>query len=243
MSFPTLSGLQPSQQLSFQELQETDSKKLNFFAQDGAILPPDEEKKTGDNAQVPDPAPNGGANVGDLKGLCATLSPGAWLAILCVKEASQELEEGTKEILAKSEHIQTKLHEEASNIMKGAVAQLICTVAVSTASIAMSSVSAAKSWKLGGLEGGQLAAAKATPDLLNNISGATNKIGDSVGGLVNSIYQAKNKDVEATIEQARAMEESIKNHMQAQKELASKCLEFYSAMQANMNTTRAKIMG
>lgn len=242
MPVSSLSGTQTPQQTKFNETSNDPFRKVSLIGQQGEILPPDKDKKIGDGTHVPDEAPNTG-NISALKGLCATLSPGAWLAILCVKEAANELEQGTKDILTRSEHIQQKLKEEASNIIKGAVAQLVCTVLSSAASIALSSVAGAKSMKLGELEGGALEAAKAVPSILNAISQGSSQIGLAVGGFVSSIYQAKNKEVESSIEQERTMEEAIRNHMQAQRELSSRCLDFYNTMQANINQTRARIMG
>lgn len=244
MGMSPISGIQTPQQPMVNDAEDPQVQKNNLFSsQPDGILPTEYEQKVGEKGNFPDPPPAGNVNPKAISGLCSSLSPGAWIALLCVKEAAQEIEQGTKEILTHNDTIQAKLKEEADNIVKGAVAQLVCTVVTSAASIALSSVAGAKSMKLGGLKEGDFAAAKAVPDILNSIGHGTEQIGGSVGSFVNSMYQAENKEVEASIEHSRSIIETVRNHMQAQRDLASKSLDFYNSMQDNINKTRAKIMG
>lgn len=179
-----------------------------------------------------------------LKEITASLSPGAWLAILCVKEAAKENEQSVKEVLSNVDVISKKLKDEASNIMKGAVAQLVCTVTMSAISMACTVTAGCKTLKAdSSLQGIAANKAMVAPNNWTATAKASEQLGAGIGNFVNTLYQAENKEMEATVENARAAIENLRTHIQNQHDLMAKSLDFFNTMQANMNQTRARIMG
>lgn len=234
---------------NFQELDQPGTIGKNFSAAPPADTPPVDapDKVPGKDGKVNEPAPEQSTapvNPSSISSLCSTLSPGAWIAILCVKEAAKENEDSTKALLTHNDNIQKTMQDQAKNMVKGAAIQMACTILASTASIVCSTVAGCKTLKAdSGLRGMAKNQAMVAPNNWNATARFSEQVGTSVGGFINTMYQAENKKLDASVENSRTMMEGLRNHMQMQRDLSNKALDFYSSMQANMNQTHAKIFG
>ena len=198
-------------------------------------------REMGNRGFVPD-ASKGNVDMADLKGLMVgTLSPGAMLAALCVKDAAQQNELNTKELMENATAVQKDIMNQAKKIEDGAYKQMCFAIAGAVAS-AVGSVASAKVTVSGGA-GDALIVSKAKGDAVGTIGGSIGSSLNAIGQYLNSKEQAEVKKLDAAIEQRRTMMESVKTTMQAQRDLISKSIEFMSSMQANMNQTMSRILG
>ena len=191
-----------------------------------------------DRGFVPD-APKANTDMAPLRGmLCATLSPGAMMAALCIKEAAKMNEQNTADLMARNELVQQHMEEQAKKIEEAALTKMVLTIAGACISIVGSAASAGVSLKYGDSN-----TTKAISDAIANCGQNVGKCFEAGGGYVESMAQAENKRLDATIEQHRTMMEAYRNSMTAQRDLISKSLDFMNSMQSNMNQTMARIMG
>ncbi len=190
---------------------------------------------------MPD-APGANADMSALSGLMvATLSPGAMLAALCVKEAAKQNEQNTTELLKRNEAVIADINKQADKIKDAAFDKMALAITGAVVS-ATASVAGARTTIKGGT-GDALTVAKAKGEAISQIGGSLGGIFNAIGGYVESKAQAENKRLDADIEQNRTMMETIRNSMQAQRDLISKSLEFMNSMQSNINQTMSRIMG
>ena len=209
------------------------------------VVPPETngKEKVGDRGFTPD-APGGNVDMSALRGMfVATLSPGAVLAALCVKEAAKQNEQNTTELFKRSEAVQKTMMDQAKKIEDAAFDKMCLAIAGAVASAAMSIGGSVVAAKGVGMQGDQLAANRAKTEAIQGSGQSISGIFNAIGGFVESKAQAEVKRMDAKIEQNRTVMEALKNSMQAQRDLMSKSLEFMSSMQANMNQTMGRIMG
>ena len=182
------------------------------------------------------------ADMSALRGLMvATLSPGAMLAALCVEEAAKQNEQSTAELLKRNDAIQADINSQADKIEKAAMQQMALAITGAVVSAGMSIAGAVVTCRGGG--GDALTIAKAKGDAIASSGNSISGIFNAVGGYLESKAQAENKRLDADIEQHRTVIETLKNSMQAQRDLIAKSLEFMNSMQSSMNQTMSRIMG
>lgn len=217
-------------------------RKAGGLPQDPVV--PDAPEGKGDVSDrgfMPDAA---GANV-DMTALSgmmvATLSPGALLAALCVKEAAKQNEQNTTELLKRNESVQKDIMLQAKKIEDAAYDKMALAITGAVVS-ATASIAAAKITVSGG-SGDALTVAKAKGEATSQFGSSLGGIFNAIGGYVESKAQAENKRLDADIEQHRTIMEVLRNSMQAQRDLISKSLEFMNSMQSNINQTMSRIMG
>ena len=191
-----------------------------------------------DRGFVPD-APKANTDMAPLRGmLCATLSPGAMMAALCIQEAAKMNEQNTADLMARNELVQQHMEEQAKKIEEAAMEKMILTIAGACMSIIGSVAGAGYS-----VGHGDSNVTKAVSDAIANCGASVGKCFEAGGGYVESMAQAANKRLDASIEQHRTMMEAYRNSMTAQRDLISKSLDFMNSMQSNMNQTMSRIMG
>ena len=217
--------------------------KLSGKQEDVSDIP---EKKADvkDRGFVPDSAsPNVDMNA--LKGMmCASYSPGAMLAALCIKDAAQQYEQNVGEVFKRSQAIQKDIMKQADNIERGALKQMIFQIAGAVASASASIAAGVKVGKLNaGADNLTVKQAMTNAEMTMQIGKSADQTLNAIGSYLNAREQADNKRLDAAIEQSRTAMEAIKNSMQAQRDLMSKSIEFMSSMQASMNQSMAKILG
>ena len=85
---------------------------------------------------------------------------------------------------------------------------------------------------------------------LASLAQANSQIGSGIAGIINaggeyaqSLRQAEAKEIEAEQENLRTAQELLKQHNEALRDVIARALDFMNSMQANMNQTRAKILG
>ena len=187
-------------------------------------------------------APSANVDMSALSGMMvATLSPGAMLAALCVQEAAKQNEQNTTELLKRNECVQKDIMKQADNIEDAALDKMALAITGALASAAMSAAGTIVTVRGG--TGDALTVAKSKGDAITSSGNSLNSIFNAIGGYVESKAQAENKRLDADIEQHRTMMETLRNSMQAQRDLISKSLEFMNSMQSNMNQTMSRIMG
>ncbi len=205
--------------------------------------PPEPKNNAGvaDRGFVPD-APKANADMSALSGMMvATLSPGALLAALCVKEAAKQNEQNTTELLKRNEAVIADINKQAQKIEDAAYDKMALAITGAVVS-ATASIAGAVVTVRGGT-GDALTVAKSKGEAISTSGNSISGILNAVGSYVESKAQAENKRLDADIEQQRTMMETIRNSMQAQRDLISKSLEFMNSMQSNMNQTMSRIMG
>lgn len=221
-----------------------DATKKSSLIQSNDLIPENLQGKGNDVSRgfVPDPPRNANVDPAALQGLMvATLSPGALLAALCVKDAAQQNELNTKELMENAKAVQKDMIQQADNIKSGALKQMIFSIVGSVASAAGSAAGAYVTSKAPG--GDALTRANAKAGAISTAGGSLGSTLNAIGTYLNAREQADNKKLDAAIEQRHTMMEALKTSMQAQRDLISKSLEFMSSMQANMNQTMSRIMG
>lgn len=212
-------------------------------AQSSPSVPDAPETKGGDISRgfVPD-APRGNVDMSALSGMMvATLSPGAMLAALCVTEAAKQNEQNTTELLKRNEAVIADINKQAEKIKDAAYDKMALAITGAVVS-ATASIAGARTTIKGG-SGDALTVAKAKGDAISQFGGSLSGIFNAIGGYVESKAQAENKRLDADIEQHRTIMETLRNSMQAQRDLIGKSLEFMNSMQSNMNQTMSRIMG
>ncbi len=190
------------------------------------------------------PPPPGNAIEGlkEWSGL-ASASPCALMAALLIKDSAEEHRQNRDRILAEGESIAQKIEEEADKIEEGAMQKFWCAVAANAVTIATSAGSMAIS--LGAGKAGQMDDASRAA-----FAQANSGIGSGVAGIINAggdyaqaMRQAEAKKIEADQERLRTAQELLKQHNQQLSDTVAKALDFMNSMQANMNQTRARILG
>ncbi len=214
-------------------------KKPGDIRQD-PVMPeaPGGKGNVNDRGFVPD-APKANTDMTPLRGmLCATLSPGAMMAALCIKEAAKMNEQNTADLMARNALVQQHMEEQAKKIEEAAMEKMILTIAGACMSM-IGSVAGAKY----SLSNGDSNTTKAVSDAIANCGASVGRTFEAGGAYAESMAQAANKRLDASIEQHRTMMEAYRNSMTAQRDLINKSLDFMNSMQSNMNQTMSRIMG
>ena len=195
-----------------------------------------------DRGFVPD-APKANTDMAPLRGmLCASLSPGAMMAALCIKEAAKMNEQYTNDLLTRNDAVQKNMQEQAKKIEDAAFDKMILGICGAVVS-AGCSIAAARITFKGGPDDIGFGKAKAIGDATAQTGASIDKIFQGIGGYVEAKAQAENKRLDAGIEQHRTIMEAVRNSMSAQRDLINKSLDFMNSMQANMNQSMTRIMG
>lgn len=217
--------------------------RLNFSAPPPPV-PEGTQAPAGTNNRgfTPDPAsPN--ADMSALAGMMvATLSPGALLAAICVKDAAMQNEQNTTELLKRNDANVATMNKQADKIEEAAMQKMWLSIAGSVASAVGSIAGAATTFKVGASKG-SFEAGKSAGDAVSSSGQSIGGILNAVGNYLDSKAQAENKRLDAQIEQNRTAMEALRNSMQAQRDLLNKSLDFMSSMQSNMNQTMSRILG
>ena len=239
VNFPTVSNA-PSNSPYVGGPEDAGAPKKNDGVSPDTVMPESAGGKDDvkDRGFVPD-TPKANTDMVPLRGmLCATLSPGAMMAALCIKEAAKMNEQNTADLMARNELIQQHMEKQAKEIEEAAMTKMILTIAGACMSILGSAASAAYSVKFG--EGD---VTKAVSNAIATTGQSLGHITEAVGTYYESKAQATNKRLDASIEQHRTMMEAYRNSMTAQRDLINKSVDFMNSMQSNMNQTMARIMG
>ena len=182
-------------------------------------------------------------------------SPGALFAGVILQDAAEQRRANRSIIQAQGLQIVDLMEQQADKIEQGAMQKFACAVAGAAVNMAAGAVSigVAASGVAKSKESGKLdfhAGKDADPQLTASVSQALSTMVSSVGTMISSggdyaqgLRSAEAKRLEARQEQIRTMMEQTRQTNDALKDLVSKSLDFMSAMQANMNQTRTRILG
>ncbi|HIU18191.1 MAG TPA: hypothetical protein IAB01_07055 [Candidatus Avidesulfovibrio excrementigallinarum] len=182
-------------------------------------------------------------------------SPAALLASVITQDAAEQRRVNRSIIQAQGTQIANLMEEQADKIEKGAMQKFACAVAGAVVNMAAGAASMGLAasgvgrntetgkldFKAGAKADAQLTAAVAQS--LSTMISSTGTIITSGGEYAEGLRNAEAKRLEAEQEQIRTMMEQTKQTNEALRDLVSKSLDFMSAMQANMNQTRTKILG
>ena len=237
-----INGLPPTVGNTYiQPAEKTPAEDKNIKGSHSSPLPeaPEKSGSPSDLGVMPD-APSGDMNVQALGGFVASLSPGAVLAALCVKEAAKQNEENVTELMKRSESVQENMRKQADNIESGAKMQMIMNIVGASAS-ALGSIA------------GTVVGVRGTGDALkiNQTKGqGISQVGSSIGSILSAVgtylnaeQEAENKRLEAENSMNNTAMETIRTSMQAQRDLINQSIEFMNSMQASRNQTLNRILG
>lgn len=206
-------------------------------------------------ARLPELATPTTSSMPNPKDWVALPSPGALFASVILKDAAEQRRTNRSIIQAQGSQIASLMEQQADKIEQGAMQKFACAVAGAVVNMAAGAVSmgvaaagVGRSAETGRLSfgAGSGADAQLTAAISQSISTMISSAGtiiSSGGDYAQSMRSAEAKRLEAEQEQIRTMMEQTKQTNDAMKELIAKSLDFMNAMQANMNQTRAKILG
>ena len=191
---------------------------------------------------APPKAGNINAGLKEWSGL-ASASPCALMAALLIQDSAESYRQNRDRIQEEGNNIAKKMEEEADKLKEGAMQKFWCAMAANVTTIAFSAGSMA-------IAGG----AGKTRDMTNEIRAAfaqaNSSIGSGISGIINAggdyaqaLRQSEAKKIEADQERLRTTQELLKQHNEQLRDVIAKALDFMNSMQANMNQTRARILG
>ncbi|MBQ4491842.1 MAG: hypothetical protein II967_00905 [Deltaproteobacteria bacterium] len=235
-----------------QLIQEAAQKNVSSATVDAALLQAIDAGKSFTEAvkqvqnDLPILAPANTSNINDgLKawsGL-ASASPCALMAALLIKDSAESHRQNRDRIMAEGENIAQKMEEEADKLEEGAMQKFWCAVAANAATIATSAGSMA-------IAGGAGKTGNMSNETRAAFAQANSAIGSGIGGIINAggdyaqaMRQSEAKKIEADQERLRTAQELLKQHNEQLRDVIAKALDFMNSMQANMNQTRARILG
>ncbi|MBQ7738713.1 MAG: hypothetical protein IJT59_03560 [Desulfovibrionaceae bacterium] len=225
--------------LTFQQIKQTAANRSANDVQ----LPDEKISFYQKNPARPDVPPSENVDFSSLPKMVGTLSPGAAFAALCIKEALAQNEQNQKQLLAQGEAVAKEMNDQADNISRGALKQMLASIAAGVFTAVGSAVASVKTLKLDANVSTNEFTQLMVP--ANNWQTAGKSLAEgsnSIGAYLNAREQADNKRLDAQIEWQRTAMENLKTSMQAQRDLVNKAIDFMNSMQANMNQTRTKIL-
>jgi hypothetical protein len=235
-----------------QLIQEAQRQNVSSATVDNALLQAIDAGKNFTEAvrqvqnDLPELAPANASNISaglkEWSGL-ASASPCALMAALLIQDSAESYRQNRDRIQEEGNNIAQKIEDEAKKLEKGAMQKFWCAIAANTVTIATSAGSMAIS--LGAGKAGQMGDATRAA-----FAQANSGIGSGVAGVINAggdyaqaMRQAEAKKIEADQERLRTVQELLKQHNEQLRDVISKALDFMNSMQANMNQTRARILG
>ena len=251
-----------------QLIQEAAQKNVSSATVDAALLQAIDAGKSFTEAikqvqnDLPTLAPANASNISaglkEWSGL-ASASPCALMAALLIKDSAESHRQNRDRIMAEGENIARKMEEEADKLEEGAMQKFACAVTASVVNIAVSAGSMAIASGAGklsakvvpeGAPAGTAPQPKYNASQLASFAQANSGIGNGIAGIISAggdyaqaMRQAEAKKIEADQERLRTAQELLKQHNEVLRDVIAKALDFMNSMQANMNQTRAKILG
>ena len=173
----------------------------------------------------------------------ASASPCALMAALLIQDSAQAHRENRDRIYEEGMNIASKMEEEADKLEKGAMQKFACAVTANVVNMGFAIGSGAISLGVG-------KTSTLTNETRASLAQANTTLGGGIAGIINaggdyaqSMRQAEAKKIEADTERLRTEQELLKQHNEQLRDTISKALDFMNSMQANMNQTRARILG
>jgi hypothetical protein len=176
-------------------------------------------------------------------------SPGAAILALLTKDAADQRRINKELIYQQSSEIVADIKSQAKDIRTKAIIQLVigvCAGALSIAGGAISSFkagSALKAFNAGTINASQLSTIGTQVQAQQGAWSAGGGLMNTASQFAGSMYDAAMKETDARIEQTRSAMDSLKAFNDSLTELIQKSQTTFSEIQANMNQTRAKILG
>jgi hypothetical protein len=176
-------------------------------------------------------------------------SPGAAILALLTKDAAEQRRVNKELIYQQSEEIVADIKSQAKDIRSKAIVQLVIGVCAGALSIAGGAISSCKagsalsSYKAGTIDSAQLSTMGTQIQAQQGAWSAGGGLMNTASQFAGSMYDAAMKETDAEIEKTRSAMDSLKAFNDSLTELIQKSQNTFSEIQANMNQTRAKILG
>ena len=179
-----------------------------------------------------------------IDSFAATATPGSAIMALLTKNAAEQRQINKEVKAAEAESIAQTIEKQADEMREKALIQLILGVVSGAVTIAGGAFTAYKSGvALGqGLDAGQAALTNAKISGYGQAFQGSSSILGTVSQYIGTKYDAKIKEMDASIERSRSNVESLKDFNEARNELIRKSLSTAEAMQESANQARSKIL-